>query len=121
MATKQKRPQAPARRPEKKFGPFNDGIGIAVWLNDVETEQGIRYFRSITISPRRFFDPKDRTWKDAKSFRPADLAMLSLALDAARLYCSSTPLPGQPLDGDEITDMHVLPDGEIVGNGQPGA
>ena len=36
----------PARRPEKKFGPFHNGIGLAIWLNQIETENATRYFRS---------------------------------------------------------------------------
>jgi hypothetical protein len=44
-ATKSKRAAAP-RRPEKKIGPFHNGLGIAIWLNSVETENGPRYFRS---------------------------------------------------------------------------
>lgn len=114
MAAKAKRAQQPARRPEKKIGPFHNGLGIAIWLNTVETDQGTRYFRSVSIAPRRFRDPKDGAWKDAKSYRPVDLATIALALDAARAYCSSTPLPGQPVDGDEYEDLHVLDDGEIV-------
>jgi hypothetical protein len=47
MATKPaKRPSQPVRRPEKKFGPYHNGLGLAIWLNSVETDQGIRYFRS---------------------------------------------------------------------------
>src|SRR5436309_1569707 len=101
MAAKTKRPQ-PARRPERKIGPFHNGLGIAIWLNTVETPQGTRYFRSITIAARRYRDPKDGQWKDAKSYRPMDLPTLALALDAAKTYCSSTPLPGQAVDGDEL-------------------
>jgi len=112
MVAKNKRPQAPARRPEKKIGPFHNGLGIAIWLNAVETDQGIRYFRSITIAPRRYRDPKDGQWKDAKSYRPVDLATLTLAMEAARHYCASTPLPGQAVDGDEYEDLH-LEDGEV--------
>jgi hypothetical protein len=118
MATKPaKRPQQPARRPEKKFGPYHNGLGLAVWLNSVETEQGTRYFRSISIAPRRYRDPKDGQWKDAKFYRPVDLATLTLALEAARQYCASTPLPGQPLnEADEAGELHVLEDGEVVDN-----
>ena len=43
---KGKRPAPAPRRPEKKIGPFHNGLGIAIWLNCVETEQGPRYFRS---------------------------------------------------------------------------
>ncbi len=98
------------RRPEKKFGPFHNGIGVAVWLNRVETDQGPRWFRSITINARRYRDPKTGEWKDAASFRPVDLATLSMALDAARHYIESVPLPGQPVEGEEYDELH--------GNGQ---
>ena len=37
------------RRPEKKIGPFHNGLGIAIWLNSVETEHGPRYFRSNVV------------------------------------------------------------------------
>lgn len=111
MATKTKRTQQPTRRPEKKIGPFHNGLGIAIWLNTVETDTGLRYFRSITIAPRRYLDPKDGQWKDAKSYRPVDLATLTLALEAAKSYCSSTPLPGQAVDGDEYEDPRAAADG----------
>ena len=47
--------------------------------------------------------------------------MRALALDAARHYCASTPLPGQPLnEADEAGELTVLPDGEVVpSNGAP--
>lgn len=109
-----KKPQRPARRPEKKIGPFHSGLGLAIWLNTVETERGPRFFRSITIAPRRYRDPKTGEWKDAQSYRPVDLATLTLALEAARQYIASTPLPGQPVEGDELEELHVLEDGEIL-------
>ena len=38
------RPQKP---PEKKIGPFASGIGVAIWLNESENNDGaIRHFRS---------------------------------------------------------------------------
>ena len=44
MATRTKRTQqTQPRRPERKFGPFTNGIGLAVWLNSVETEQGQKH------------------------------------------------------------------------------
>ena len=104
-ATKAKRAAAP-RRPEKKIGPFHHGLGIAIWLNSVETENGPRYFRSITIAPRRYLDDKTGQWKDATSYRPADLATLELALAHARQFIASTPLPGQPVDGEEYEELH---------------
>lgn len=45
-ATKVKKAQRPARRPECKIGPFHNGLGVAIWLNEVETANGLRYFRS---------------------------------------------------------------------------
>jgi hypothetical protein len=109
---KNKRPTMIPRRPEKKIGPFHNGLGIAIWLNSVETEHGPRYFRSITIAPRRYRDAKTGEWKNATSFRPADLATLELALAHARQYIISTPLPGQPVDGEEYEELHVEDDAQ---------
>jgi|ERR1051326_3467555 hypothetical protein len=110
MATKQKKQQT-AKRPERKIGPFHNGLGIAIWLNTVDTDEGPKFFRSVTIAPRRY-RAKDGQWRDAKSYRPVDLATLTLALDAARQYCASTPLPGDAVDGDEYEDLH-LENGEV--------
>jgi hypothetical protein len=33
MATKAKRAASRPRYPEKKWGPFHGGVGLAVWLN----------------------------------------------------------------------------------------
>ena len=38
--TKAKRSANPPRRPERKFGPFHGGVGVAVWLNQVQTGDG---------------------------------------------------------------------------------
>jgi len=38
MATKAKRSASAPRHPEKKWGPFHGGVGVAVWLNEVQTE-----------------------------------------------------------------------------------
>ena len=82
MATKVKR--SPEKRyPEKKVGPFHNGLGLAIWLNRVETELGPRFFRSITLAARRFLNPKTGKWEDAKSYRPVDLATLELAIAVA--------------------------------------
>ena len=35
-ATSKKKPKAPGRPPELKIGPFQGGIGVAVWLNEVQ-------------------------------------------------------------------------------------
>lgn len=81
MATKKK--EKPKQRPEKKVGPFAGGIGVAIWHNTVETENGPRELRSITISPRRYRDRESGEWRDASSYRPADLPALIFALHVA--------------------------------------
>jgi hypothetical protein len=81
--TKTKRSQAPPRRAEHKIGPFHNGLGVAIWLNEVETDQGKRFFRSITVAPRRYRDAVTGEWKNASSFRPVDLSTLILALHNA--------------------------------------
>ena len=44
MATKTtKRTVTVPRRPERKWGPFHGGVGVAVWLNEVETEEGKKF------------------------------------------------------------------------------
>lgn len=79
-------------QPEKKIGPFPGGIGIAIWLNALETDDGIRKIRSISISPRRYQDSKTGEWKDG-SFRPGDIPALIFALQKAQEYIYSLPLP----------------------------
>lgn len=111
MATpKGKRPQSPAKRPEYKIGPFHNGLGVAIWCNEVQTERGTRYFRSLTIARRRYRDPKDGQWKDATSYRPVDLSTLIIALQSARDYCTRVPLPGQAVEGDEMEELHLEED-----------
>lgn len=83
MATKAK-PRREVRPPEFKVGPFQGGIGVAVWLNEVEMDGGeVRTMRSITLAPRRYRDKHTGEWKDAGSYRPADLTALILALEKA--------------------------------------
>ena len=43
----------PSNQPERKIGPFSGGISVAVWINDIETNQGARKVRPATILPRR--------------------------------------------------------------------
>ena len=87
--------QSGPNRPEKKIGPYAGGIGVAVWLNTIETRDGPRKIRSLTISPRRYRDPESGEWKDAPSYRPQDLPGLLFALTKAQEYCYTTPIPGQ--------------------------
>lgn len=103
-----KRAKTAPRQPEKKWGPFAGGSSVAVWLNEFETESGIRYSRSITLAPRRFRDPETGEWRDG-AYRPIDLAALLLAIAAAQEYCLRTPLPGEPAEQEEIDP---LADGE---------
>ena len=109
MATKEKRgKKTQPRYPEKKWGPFAGGTGVAVWLNEFETANGTRYARTITLSPRRFRDPKSNEWRDG-AYRPVDLSALLLALQAALDFCQSTPLPGEAAEPEEVD---TLADGE---------
>lgn len=89
------RQKSPPRLPEKKIGPFAGGIGVAIWINEVETEGGPRKIRSITVNPRRYFDQDSQQWKDAPSFRPSDLPALLFALAKAQDYCYTQPLPDE--------------------------
>jgi hypothetical protein len=110
-AAKPKRPPAPAReprRPERKWGPFHAGVGVAVWLNSVDTPDGKRYFRTITIAPRRYRVASTGEWADSGNFRAADLQSLILALQAASDYVRMTPLPGDALADEELN--HAEPD-----------
>jgi len=81
--------------PEKKIGPFANGVGATIWLNKIETDQGPRQVRSITVNPRRYFDRESNEWKDAPSFNPSDLPALIFALTKAQEYCYETALPGE--------------------------
>jgi len=115
MATKTiKRTTTAPRRPERKWGPFHGGVGVAVWLNEVDTVEGKRYFRSLTIAPRRYLDTKTGKWEDASSLRTTDVPSLILALQAAHDFMSSTPLPGHPADSEEPIDPHADANGEVA-------
>ena len=107
---KTKRAAMPPRRPEQKYGPFHGGVGIAIWLNEVQTESGPRFFRSLTIAPRRYIDPKTGKWEDANSFNVTDLPALILGLEAAHRFMTTTPLPGQQAD-EELVQMATSDDG----------
>jgi len=100
--------RAPARPPELKVGPFQGGIGVAVWRNEIQTDNGSRQIRSITIAPRRYRDRQTGEWKDAASFRPGDLTALILALEKAREYCLTTPLPGEQSEDDRMTGLEAI-------------
>ena len=109
MATQTKKVPKKPRQPEHKWGPFHGGLGVAVWLNEVETEEGPRFFRSVTIAPRRYRDPVTGEWKDASSLQSTDLPVLMLALQAAHQFVTSTPLPGQEIEPEELDDVEGDP------------
>jgi hypothetical protein len=90
-----------SRPPEKKIGPYPGGIGVAIWLNTVDTDNGQRKIRSITISPRRYRDPKTSEWRDSPSFRPGDLPALIFALQKAQEFVFISPLPDQNGDDEQ--------------------
>ena len=89
-------------RPEKKFGPYPGGIGVAVWLNSIQTDNGSKKVRSLTVSPRRYKDSKTGEWKDSSAYWPGDLPALIFALTQAQEYCLATPIPGQDEDQEAI-------------------
>jgi hypothetical protein len=91
--------------PEKKIGPYPGGMGVAIWINEIPTDDGgARKVRSITISPRRYFDRQSEEWRDSSSFWPGDLPALIYALQRAPDYVSITPIPGQPKESDDRSD-----------------
>ena len=92
-----KQPAAAAPRqirqpPEMKIGPFAGGIGVAIWTNTTESDDGPRQYRTITIAPRRYQDKKTGEWKDAGGFAPSDLPALIFALQKAQEYVFTRPL-----------------------------
>ena len=84
MPTKAKRPKQAPRRPERKYGPFAGGTAVVVWLNEVQTDNGVKYFRSVQLSPRRFLHRESGEWRDAQSLRVSDISAVVLGLDNAQ-------------------------------------
>lgn len=84
-----------ARQPEKRIGPYAGGIGVAIWLNVIQTDNGPRKIRSVTVSPRRYREAETGEWKDSPSLRPGDLPALIFALQKTQEYIYTTPVPGQ--------------------------
>lgn len=96
--------QRPAKNhPEKKIGPFPGGIGVAIWVNTIETQTGPQQIRSVTISPRRYRDDSG-AWRDAPSFRPADLPALIFGLQKALEFVYTNPLSSQDRNGETGDD-----------------
>ncbi len=93
----------PKKQPEKKIGPFANGIGACVWINTIETDNGPRTVRSITVNPRRYFDRESNQWRDSASFNPADLPALIFSLQKALEFVFEQPLPAstdEPQEGN---------------------
>ncbi len=80
-----------SKSPEAKFGPFAGGLSVAIWKNSVETDDGPREIRSITINPRRYKDADSGEWRNG-SYRASDVATLVLALQAAQQFMAAHPL-----------------------------
>lgn len=93
-------PRSTRQPPEKKIGPFAGGIGVAIWINTIDSESGPRQFRSITIAPRRYLDRETGQWKDSGSFNPSDLPALIFALQKAQEYVFTTPLHEHETEGE---------------------
>lgn len=98
--------------PEKKIGPFANGVGICIWLNRIETDQGPRLVRSITVNPRRYYDRASDQWKDAAGYNQSDLPALLFALNKAQEYCYEQPIPGQAAN-DSTGNHGSHPEDEI--------
>jgi hypothetical protein len=109
-ASTKKSSVARKNRPEKKITPVNSGISVAIWLNSADTETGKRYYRSVTIEPRRYYDKTAGEWKDSPSFSAADLPLLLYALEQARDFVFSEPLPDQ---SPETQTNSAITDGEV--------
>lgn len=101
MAKKPAPRERAAKPPEKKIGPFAGGIGVAIWRNRVETDNGPREIRSISIAPRRYRDRQTGEWRDSHSFRPQDLPALIFALQKAQEFVYTTPISREPGDDDD--------------------
>lgn len=112
MATKTKRSNARPQQPERKWGPFHGGVSVCCWLNEVETDAGPRFYRTVTIGGRRYRDKKTGEWKDAASLRSTDLPSLILALEAAHAHMAVAPLPGQPADDEQVDEPGTSENGQ---------
>ncbi len=101
------KPRQQRQQPEKKIS-LAGGIGVAIWLNTAEADEGQRQFRSITIAPRRYQDRESGEWRDAKSFNAGDLPALIFALTKAQEFCFEQPIPGADSMSDD-SSSHETP------------
>lgn len=91
-----------ANKPEKKIGPYPGGIGVAIWVNTIQTQNGPRKVRSVSLSPRRYRDSKTGEWKDSTSYQTGDLPALIFALQKAQEFIFSNPLDGDDDQGGDV-------------------
>lgn len=91
-------------QPEKKIGPFAGGISVAIWQNTIQTANGPRKMRSISLSPRRYRDTKTGEWKDSPSYQTGDLPALIFALQKAQEFAYTHPLTGE--QGSDDSEPH---------------
>ena len=108
-APEQPRPKRPP--PEMKFSV--GGIGVAVWLNTVDTDQCERSFRSVTIAAKRYLDKTTGEWKNGTSFHPNDLPALIFCLQKTLEFAFTTPLPGQDGEAGQSGEHSEGDDGEV--------
>jgi hypothetical protein len=66
----------------------------------VETDDGPRKYRSITVSPRRYLDRESGEWRDSSAYYPGDIPALLFALTKAQEYILTTPMPGEKPEQD---------------------
>lgn len=104
MAKQNQRSSGAKNHPEKKFGKYPGGIAVVIWKNQVQTDDGPREIRSITIEPRRYRDKESGQWRDSNSFRASDIPALIHGLSRALDFIYSVPLGREP--GDDGDDSH---------------
>ena len=104
-------PRSKRPPPEMKFSV--GGIGVAVWLNTVDTDQGERSFRTVTVAPKRYFDKTSGEWKNGTGFHPNDLPALIFCLQKTLEFAFTTPLPGQEAEAGQSGEHSEGDGGEV--------
>jgi hypothetical protein len=94
--------QPAVNHPEVQIGPVGPGIKVAIWRNMIDTPDGPRYVRQLTLSARRYQDKRTGEWKDAAGYRLSDIPYVLHVLQRAQSYCFTHPLPvpAADLEGD---------------------
>jgi hypothetical protein len=73
-------------KPEKVFRIGS--VSASVFANEIETEGGKRFVRSVSLQ-RRYRDDKDGKWKSSTSFGLGELPQAMAVLDLAMKYVAS--------------------------------